>query len=76
MLKRVDTAVYDAIKDANAGKFTGGTEYFGLKNGGIDYAADQYNEKVLTVEMRKHLDLLKAEVIEGKIHVPDYYKQR
>ena len=74
MLKRVDQAVYDTIHDSTLGHFTGGASAFGLKNSGIDYAIDQYNEKILTVEMRKHLDELKASIIAGKLHVPDYYK--
>jgi basic membrane protein A len=73
MLKRVDQAVYDTIKDASAGKFSGGSTRFGLKNQGIDYAVDQYNDKVLTPEMRKRLDDLKMQIIAGKIKVPDYY---
>lgn len=76
MLKRVDQAVYDTIQDTVQGRFTGGVKYFGLENQGIDYAADQYNEKILTPVMRKKLDQLKADIIAGKIVVPDYYKQQ
>lgn len=75
MLKRVDQAVFDAIRDGTQGKFSGGVMMFGLRNQGVDYAADQYNEKILTPEMRRRLDRLKADIIAGKIHVPDYYKK-
>ena len=35
-LKRVDTAVYDSIRDAKAGKFKGGTDaVYGLDIGGV-----------------------------------------
>ena len=35
-LKRVDTAVYDSIRDAKAGKFKGGTDsVYGLDVGGV-----------------------------------------
>jgi basic membrane protein A len=74
MLKRVDVAVYAAIKDANEGKFTGGTRRFGLANQGVDYALDENNQKLLTPDMRKKLDQLKAQIIAGKIKVPDYYQ--
>jgi basic membrane protein A len=74
MLKRVDEAVYAAIHDVTQGKFTGGAEYFGLKNHGVDYSVDQYNEAILTPEMRKRLEELREEIISGKIKVPDYYK--
>ena len=74
MLKRVDLAVFTAIQDAQAGKFTAGLQRFGLADRGVDYSVDQYNEKVLTESVRKRADELKAEIIAGKIVVPDYYK--
>jgi basic membrane protein A len=76
MLKRVDVAVYDVIKDSQAGKFTGGTVRFGIKNHGIDYAIDQYNEKLVPSDVRKKVDKIKAEIESGKISVPDYYKKK
>jgi basic membrane protein A and related proteins len=75
MLKRVDIAVFDAIKEAKDGKFQAGTVLFGLKNKGVDYALDQYNDKLLSDEIRKKADDLKAQIIAGKIAVPDYYKK-
>jgi basic membrane protein A len=74
MLKRVDQAIYSAIEAAKAGKYQSGVKQFGLANKGIDYSVDQYNSKVLTPEVRKRADELKAEIISGKIVVPDYYK--
>ena len=76
MLKRVDEAVFNTISETKAGSFTGGVKQFGLANKGIDYAVDQYNEKILTAAVRKRADELKAEIIAGKIEVPDYYKQK
>jgi basic membrane protein A len=73
MLKRVDVAVFDTVKKAKAGQFQGGIERFGLKNSGIDYAVDQYNDKLLPADVRKKVDMLKSEIIAGKIQVPDYY---
>lgn len=76
MLKQVDTAVYETIQEASEGTFTAGSKRFGLKNKGIDYAVDQYNEKLLTQGTRAKVDKLKAEIISGKIKVPDYYLQK
>jgi basic membrane protein A len=76
MLKRVDQAIYAAIEAAKAGKYQAGVKRFGLANKGIDYSVDQYNAKVLTPEVRKRADELKAEIISGKIVVPDYYKSQ
>ncbi len=74
MLKRVDVAVFDVIKETQEGKFTAGITRFGLKNKGVDYAVDKYNEKLISVDQKKKLEDLKAEIISGKILVPDYYK--
>jgi basic membrane protein A and related proteins len=73
MLKRVDVAVYDVIKEVKDGKFAGGTERFGLENKGIDYALDEHNDKLLTAENRKKLEEIKKLILSGKIKVPDYY---
>jgi len=75
MLKRVDEAVFATIQETKAGKFSGGVKRFGLGNKGIDYSFDQYNAKILTEPVRKRADALKAEIIAGKIVVPDYYKR-
>ncbi len=75
MLKRVDVAVYDTIKEAKEGKFQAGAVQFGLKNNGVGYALDQYNDKLLPADIRKKADDLKAQIIAGKIAVPDYYKK-
>jgi basic membrane protein A len=75
MLKRVDEAVFVTIDEAKAGKFTGGVKHFGLADKGIDYSFDQYNAKILTEEVRKRADQIKANIIAGKIVVPDYYKK-
>jgi len=75
MLKRVDEAVFATIADSQAGRFAGGIQWFGLANKGLDYSFDQYNAKILTEPVRKRADEIKAEIIAGKIVVPDYYKK-
>jgi basic membrane protein A len=76
MLKRVDVAVYDVCKDAQAGKFTAGVKRYGFANHGIDYALDKNNEKLISPETRVRLDKIKADIVSGKVKVPDYYKNR
>jgi basic membrane protein A len=75
MLKRVDLAVYRVIQDARDGKFTGGTVREGLKEQGVDYAVDKFNDKLLPQDVRQKVDAIKAEIVSGKIQVPDYYKK-
>jgi basic membrane protein A len=76
MLKRVDLAVFSTCEALSKGKFEPGIHRFGLSDKGVDYAVDQHNDKVLTPEMRKKLEELKAQIIAGKIQVPDYYKKK
>jgi basic membrane protein A and related proteins len=67
MVKRVDTAVYNVMK-----KHTPGLSALGLKEGGVDYAMDKNNEKLVTADMKKKVDAAKADIISGKIKVVDY----
>ncbi len=76
MLKRVDVAVFDTIKDVKEEKFHGGVNSFSLQNEGIDYAIDKYNESLITPEMKLRVDQAKQDIIHGKISVPDYYKMK
>ena len=76
MLKRVDKAVYQTCLEASQNKFVAGVKRFGLANEGVDFSVDQYNEKILTVSMRKKLSELKAQIVSGKIKVPDYYSKK
>ena len=75
MVKKVDTAVYGAIDQVVQGKFAAGVIRHGLPDAGVDYTIDQYNDKVLTAEMRQKADRIKAQIIAGKIRVPDYYQK-
>lgn len=73
MLKRVDTAVYDVIKQQIDGKFTAGTHYFGLKDKGIDYAIDTNNEKLIE-PFKAKLEEVREKIIKGEVKVPDFYE--
>lgn len=74
MVKRIDQAVYSTSKDTIEGKFTGGVHRFGLANQGVDYSMDQYNDKLMTADVRKKAEDIKAQIIKGKIKVTDSYK--
>lgn len=68
MLKRVDTAVYDAIAQAVEGSFEPGFQVFGLAEEGVDYA-DTNPE--LSDEIRAEMDAAKEAIIAGEITVPE-----
>jgi basic membrane protein A len=72
MLKRVDTAVYNAFAEAQAGKFTAGINVLGLKEGGVDYALDDNNKALVTDEMKAAVDKAKADIIAGTVKVHDF----
>jgi basic membrane protein A and related proteins len=69
MLKRVDTAVQATIASLVDGSIKGGVQTFGLKEGGIDYAQNQYNKELLG-DIPTTLDDLKQKIASGEIKVP------
>jgi basic membrane protein A and related proteins len=72
MLKRVDVATYDTFKAAKDGTFKGGVRMFGLKEGGVGYAEDEWNKPILSPEAKAAADAAKADIISGKIQVHSY----
>ena len=67
MVKGVDVAVYKAAKKVNPG-----LTVLGLKEGGVDYALDEHNAKLVSPAMKTKVDAAKADIISGKIKVADY----
>jgi basic membrane protein A len=71
MVKRVDNAVYDVVKEVLAGKFEGGFHVFGLDKDGVAYAMDQYNDALIPQDVRDRVDASKKKIIDGEIKVTD-----
>jgi len=67
MVKRVDLAVYQAFKGVQPG-----VTVLGLKEGGVDYAVDQYNAKLITPAMKSKVEQARADIIAGRLLVIDY----
>jgi basic membrane protein A and related proteins len=63
-VKRVDTAVFDAIKLVVDGKFKGGNLVFGLKDNGV--GVGKISAKVPTSEVAQ-VNKIRAEIISGKL---------
>jgi basic membrane protein A and related proteins len=72
MLKRVDTAVYNAFMDGKNNTFQAGINNLGLKEGGVDFAMDDNNKALVTPEMKAAVDKAKADIIAGTVQVHDY----
>lgn len=71
MVKRVDNAVYDAVKEVLEGKFQGGFHVFGLDKDGVAYAMDKNNETLVPGDVILRVEEAKKEIIGGKIKVTD-----
>ena len=69
MLKRVDTAVYDAIEQTSDSAFEGGFQVFGLDVEGVDFS--ESNEAELTDDIVEQMDTFKEQIISGEIVVPE-----
>jgi len=69
MLKRVDTAVYDAIEQTADEAFKGGFQVFGLDVEGVDFSTS--NEEELTSDIVERMDEFKEQIISGEIVVPE-----
>ncbi|WP_341702234.1 BMP family ABC transporter substrate-binding protein [Ferrovibrio sp.] len=72
MVKRVDLAAYNSFKAAAAGNWKDGVTVLGLKEGGVDWALDKHNEKLVSADMKTKVEAAKADIIAGKIAVHDY----
>jgi len=67
MVKRVDVAVYNVLKE-----WKPGISVLGLKEGGVEYAVDANNARLIAPAIKTKLDAYKADIIAGKIKVADY----
>lgn len=70
MVKRVDNAVFDSIKRVKDGTFKGGIHQFGLAEDGVAYVYDEHNKALIPDAVRARLELLRADIIAGRIIVP------
>ena len=72
MLKRVDVAAYETMKDAMSGSFDTGVRILGLAEGGVGWALDENNEKLISGDMKNAIDAASTDIVAGKIAVHDY----
>ena len=72
MIKRVDLAVYDALKTAKAGTWKPGRRAIGVADNGVGYSLDQHNRGLITADMERRLTQARADIVAGNIKVTDY----
>ena len=76
MLKRVDVAAYETMKDAMSGKFDTGVRSLGLAEGGVGWALDEHNAKLINDDMKAKIDAAGKAIIDGKVAVHDYQSDK
>ena len=71
MIKHVDVAVYETMKDHACGNFKGGDRVFSVKDGGLDYATTGGNLD----DVKDKLEKIKADISSGAIKVPSAWNE-
>ena len=72
MLKRVDVAAYQTMKDGMAGDFETGVRILGLAEDGVGWALDENNADLISDDMKAKIEAASADIVAGKISVHDY----
>ena len=71
MIKRVDVAVFDVIRDLKDGRWQGGVRTFGLDVDGVGWVYDARNQSLVPAHVKSAIDSLEREIVAGHIPVPD-----
>ncbi|MBW2529718.1 MAG: BMP family ABC transporter substrate-binding protein [Deltaproteobacteria bacterium] len=70
MVKRVDVAVFQTIRELTVGRFDGGLRSFGVAEGGVSYVSEGPHAAGIPQEVKKRVAELQAELARGAIEVP------
>jgi len=70
MVKRVDTAVFDTIKELKAGNWKSGVRDFGLAEQGVSWVYDDRNKALIPAPVKASVDSLEKLIVAGTLHVP------
>jgi len=71
MVKKVDVAVFEAIRQLIEGELEGGVRELGLAEDGVAFVYDEHNRDRIPPEVVAKVRALGKEIIAGKIKVPD-----
>ncbi len=75
MVKHVDNAVYDIVKDVVNHRFQGGFHVFGLDSDGVGYVMDSNNQNLVSPEAIRAAEEAKTKIVEKQITVIDRMSQ-
>ena len=71
MIKRVDQAVFDCIRETSAGNWQGGVRVFGLADRGVSWVYDERNQAMIPAAVKAAVDSLENLIVNGSIVVPE-----
>ncbi|MDB4997453.1 MAG: Nucleoside transporter, periplasmic nucleoside-binding protein, partial [Myxococcaceae bacterium] len=69
MIKRLDVAVFDAIKSVTEHRFEGGVKVLGLKEGGIDWVHEGPHAALIPEEVKARVEALRQQIISGELRL-------
>ncbi len=69
MLKKVNVAVYNVVRDTNEGNFKGRTFKYGVKDGGVDTTTFEFTKDKIGEENLKKLNQIRDDLINDKIKI-------
>jgi len=68
--KKLDEAVFLIIESLVEGKLQGGITELGLKEDGLGYSENQYNQELIS-DIKPKIEEIKAKIISGELTVPE-----
>lgn len=69
VLKKIDVAVFNTIKDAVDGKFTGGVVTYTIADGGVDIAPYHEFDSQVSADLKAEVEAAKKALIDGSLTV-------
>ena len=70
MVKHVDVAVFDTVKEVKDGTWRAGIRRFDLAKNGVGYVYDDKNKALIPDDVRAQVEAKRAQIVAGKIVVP------
>ncbi len=71
MVKRVDNAVYQIVREVKEDRFKAGLHVFGLESDGVGYVVDEHNRDLLSPKAIEAAEAARKKIIAGEIKVTD-----
>lgn len=70
MIKRVDSAVFQTVKDVIDGQYAAGEKYYDLASDGVGVSELRFTKDIIGAENLAKLDEIKKKIVSGDVQVP------